>query len=103
VAVCNGDGSRNFRTVPTVPGSRVTPDASGSQDPDGDPRSYRWWVYREAGTYPGNVEITDADRSVAVVKVPADAGGTDFHVILEVTDDGDPPLTSYRRVIAEVR
>jgi hypothetical protein len=86
-----------------VPGSTVTLDASGSHDPDGDHLAYRWWVYREAGTYPGNVEITSADRPVAAVKVPADAGGTDFHVILEVTDDGDPPLTSYRRVIAEVR
>jgi hypothetical protein len=35
--------------------------------------------------------------------MPADAAGKTIHVILEATDDGDPPLTRYRRIIVTGR
>jgi hypothetical protein len=31
--------------------------------------------------------------------IPPDAAGKTFHVICEVTDNGTPNLTSYRRII----
>jgi hypothetical protein len=34
--------------------------------------------------------------------VPTDAVGKSIHVICEVTDDGVPPLTAYRRVVINV-
>ena len=84
------------------PGQSVTLTARGSSDPDGDRLSYRWWVYREAGTYWANVPIR-ADRSPqAVVDVPESASGRTIHIILEVLDGGKPPLTAYRRVILNV-
>jgi hypothetical protein len=35
----------------------------------------------------------------AALEVPADADGRTIHVILEVTDHGEPALTRYRRLV----
>jgi hypothetical protein len=35
--------------------------------------------------------------------VPDDARDKTIHIILQVTDDGDPPLTRYRRVVVDVK
>jgi hypothetical protein len=84
------------------PGDLVAIDASASTDPDGGRLSFRWWIYREAGTYGGLVTVRgDAEARVAV-QVPRDAAGREIHLILSVTDDGDPPLTAFRRVIVRV-
>lgn len=84
------------------PGATVDLSAKGTTDPDGDALSYRWWVYREAGGYWGDATIRGANAEAATVAVPKDASGRTIHVILEVRDDGDPPLTRYRRVILRV-
>jgi Protein of unknown function (DUF1593) len=73
-------------------------------DPDGDRLTYRWWQYREAGTYDGAVTISGADSRSAGFVVPSDAQrGDTIHLLLEVTDQGDPPLTRYQRVVATVK
>ena len=63
---------------------------------------YRWWVYPEAGSYWAEAEIEGSQAVQAKVHVPREAAGRTIHVILEVTDQGEPPLTAYRRVILEV-
>jgi hypothetical protein len=75
--------------------------ASRSRDPDGDKLAFKWWVLPEAGTYTNAVTIANADSSRVIVDVPADSAGKSFHLICEVTDNGTPNLTSYRRVILE--
>jgi hypothetical protein len=85
------------------PGDRVKLSAAGSSDPDGDTLSYHWWVYREAGTYDGDVKVEKADAAETTLGVPADAAGKVIHVVLAVTDTGTPPLTRYRRVVVEVK
>jgi hypothetical protein len=86
------------------PGQSVKLDARGTTDPDGDQLRYRWWQYREAGTYDGSIQLERPDQLQASFTVPRDAAvGETIHVIVEVTDDGSPPLTRYRRVVAEVR
>jgi hypothetical protein len=37
-----------------------------------------------------------------VAERPSDAAGKTIHVILEIKDDGLPPLTSYRRIVIEM-
>jgi len=102
VAIVNSDSSRNPLRISAAPGDVVSLDASGSSDPDGDGLSFKWWVYMEAGTYESTVSITDNTSIQASLQIPSDAAGKTIHVILEVKDDGSPPLTSYRRVIIEV-
>lgn len=74
-------------------------DAGGSQDPDGDGLRYRWLHYPEAGTGDAKVQIEDPNGSRTVVRVhPGEDGPWEAHVVLEVTDEGEPPLTRYQRV-----
>ena len=96
--VCNGDTSRQVLQQKVKPGDTVRLSATGSTDPDGDRLRYRWWIYNEVGTCPGEVSIAGADTTDATISVPPQAAG-EIHVILEVTDEGTPPLTAYRRVI----
>lgn len=102
VAILNGDGSTRPVELTARRGEAVTLSAEGSQPADGRKLSYHWWQYREAGTYPGTVRLTGADRERTEVHVPRDPAGKDIHIILEVTGSGDPPIVRYRRAILRV-
>ena len=99
-------------------GKPVTLDASQSSDPDaGQKLHFHWFHYQEAGgtgTNLAEVTLSDGDTAKAIV-TPAAAcrpqwlpgrsrcqGTGAAHIVLSVTDDGSPPLTSYRRVILTV-
>jgi hypothetical protein len=82
-------------------GKKFTLDASNSYDPDGDELTFKWWVQPEAGTYKQDIAISGNNTSRAIVNIPSDSAGKTFHVICDVTDDGTPNLTSYRRIIFE--
>ncbi len=72
-------------------------------DPDGDKLNYKWWQYQEAGTYQGALELKHADRKDIGFKIPQDAKiGDTIHMILEVTDDGAPPMTRYQHVVITI-
>jgi hypothetical protein len=116
--VVNGAGGTGVVRLDVRVGRAVTLDAAGSRDPDGHQLTYRWFHYPEAGFVPGAhlaaVTVAGADTPKATVTATAAArpdwlGGVRpnatgvAHVILAVTDDGSPPLTSYRRVILTVR
>lgn len=88
-------------TITPKEGAEVILDASNSQDPDEDKLTFKWWVQTEAGTYKGDLNISNHDTSRATIEVPSGSAGKSIHVICEVTDDGTHPLTSYRRIIVE--
>ena len=100
--VCNADSTQNVLDISVDPGDEIELCAAGSSDPDGDTLSYRWWVYKDAGNYWAETPIRGAEAADAVITVPDNASGRTIHVILEVTDDGKPPLTRYRRLILKV-
>ncbi len=107
----DGDGNRNpivsvngdsgIATLKLTPaaGRTVTLDASASSDPENNKLKFSWWVLAEAGNCTNNIAISGSETSRANVSIPSDAAGKSFHVICEVTDDGTPNLTSYRRII----
>ncbi len=101
VVVVNDSEGLGIITVNPAPGTSVPLDASQSTDPDADSLTFKWWIYTEAGSYPQNIVIADSSSQSATITVPADSSGESFHVICEVTDDGTPNLTSYRRIVFE--
>ena len=85
------------RTV--KPGQKVTLSAAGSSDPDGDELSFRWWRYDDVDTATAKIEIADSTAQTGASFVVPDQPGKTIHVVLDVTDDGGPPLTRYQRII----
>ncbi|WP_168122447.1 nucleoside hydrolase-like domain-containing protein [Paenibacillus sp. HB172176] len=90
------------KTIAAAPGSAVRLDASASSDPDGDELDFEWRIYKEAGTCSGEAVIRNSHASKAEVDIPLDSEGCSIHIILSVTDRGEPPLTSYGRVVVEI-
>jgi Protein of unknown function (DUF1593) len=115
----NGVGGTDAVTINARVGESVTLDARGTDDPDGDRVRARWFVYREAGALSGvsraQVTLRKGKGSSVVVtptstcppfwlpEVQCRAATGQAHVILAVTDDGKPRLTSYRRVVLNVQ
>ncbi|MEO8367796.1 MAG: DUF1593 domain-containing protein [Candidatus Solibacter sp.] len=113
----NGDKSTAPVVIDVEVGKPVTLDAGATRDPDGQRLHFHWFHYMEAGTTGSSaaaIEIAGGETARAVATVtsacrpawlpgrPCPATGVG-HVILEVTDEGTPRLTSYRRVILNVR
>jgi hypothetical protein len=72
-------------------------------DPDGHAVSSKWWQF-QVGSYPGEVTILNPDLKQAEVLIPKDAtAGQTIHLILEAADNGTPSLTTYQRMIIQVR
>jgi hypothetical protein len=84
-------------------GEKVEIDARASTDPDGDKLAFSWRYYAEAGTYrdePVALDMTRAD--IASFTAPRVEKRETVHVILMVTDAGEPPLTRYARCVVSV-
>jgi hypothetical protein len=77
---------------------------NGSYDPDGDSMSYRWFQYKEAGTYTGVVSFQPYATNLydLPVTAPTVSRPETIHFILQLTDKGTPSLTRYRRVVVTV-
>lgn len=89
-------------TISAKAGSGVQLDATKSVDPDGNALKFEWLAHPEAGTYPGKVGMEKANEPRSNLRVPADAGGRSIHVVVSVTDSGEPALTRYGRVVVQV-
>ncbi len=85
-----------------VPGQTVNLSANGSSDPDGDNLSYHWWQYQEADSYESTVSISGSTSKKTGFTAPSVGSSRTVHIILEVTDNGSPNLTSYRRLVVTV-
>ncbi len=120
VVVVNGEAGTAPIFVRAGVGQSVVLDASQSHDPDGQALHYSWFHYAEAGAGDGHglatVNIVGAESPKVTITATATcrpmwiqtpsaqcpAQGV-AHIILAVTDNGSPSLTSYRRIVLEVR
>ncbi|KAJ5398005.1 hypothetical protein N7509_006118 [Penicillium cosmopolitanum] len=116
----NGSAALTPLNLTVEAGSTVTLNAARTADPDGDHLTFRWFQYKEPGTNDWNVagkvpalnvSIAQGGR-LAQVQVPTEkescnaeginpSGCWLLHLILEVTDNGYHPLTSYRRILLQ--
>ncbi len=83
-------------------GGYVNLQARESYDPDGDHLQFLWFHYPEVGSYKKLIEVTPANLSNAFVKVPEVSKKETAHFIVKVSDQGQPALTRYKRVIVTI-
>lgn len=102
VAIVDGDNSLKVINKKAISGDSLIFDASASNDPDENTLDYKWSVYNEPSTYKGAITIEESFSSTCKILVPSEASGKTIHLILEITDNGTPALTAYRRIVINV-
>jgi hypothetical protein len=79
---------------------------------DGNKLNFKWSLYLEPGSYllytnyqsnkNYTLDMSDPGNPVTSFVVPDVSTTRDMHIILEVTDNGMPALTRYKRIIVNI-
>jgi Protein of unknown function (DUF1593) len=126
VAIVNGSsGGPEPLFIEAEAGTTIRLDASECYDPDGDELTFSWFQYKDvtamqwwvdAEVESCKIEDEDAQHAgrVVLVQLPAPEKcaidmftgepkekGQVLHFILELKDNGEPPLTTYKRVVVQ--
>jgi len=96
--IVNVDGKLT-REVP--PGETVRLGAT-ARDPDGDNLTFRWWQFAEADSAAATVNIRGSNSAARASFVAPNEPGKNVHIVIQVTDNGTPPLARYQRIICEI-
>ena len=104
IAAVNGDISNSIIQMDAKAGKPLSLDASASTDADGDEIKYNWWIYKEAGTYNGDIQIENSNSAKIELNIPKSAKGKEIHLILDVNDQSNIfEMHDYRRVVLSVK
>lgn len=124
VVSINGSSGPEALFLEAEAGTDLTFDASETYDPDSDALSFYWFHYKDVSRahedihwHEQDIELQPTDggdgRVVKVVLPPAEwsavnrvtgkaiSKGMAHHFVLQVTDSGSPPLTTYKRVVVQ--
>jgi hypothetical protein len=93
----NGSKGDQPLTIKAKAGEVVEFDASSSTDPDGDELNFEWLFYPEPDENSTKIVLKN-DWGKASLKMPVLKKGAYLNLVLKVTDNGKPVLTSYRRI-----
>src|SRR5262245_35230199 len=86
------------------PGDVIKLDASDSTDPEKQPLRYEWFFYPEATGWTSPLpQLRATDTSIAEFTAPAVEQARELHVVVALSDTGNPPLTRYQRVRLQIR
>ncbi|HAV64312.1 MAG TPA: hypothetical protein DCY13_18340 [Verrucomicrobiales bacterium] len=85
-----------------VKAGETVPLAAGAIDPDGNKLTCRWWQYADADSVEATVDIANSESWENASFIAPNESGRQVHIILEVTDNGTPPLVGYQRVICNL-
>jgi hypothetical protein len=97
--VIGRDEGKTIITKTVRAGKEITLDARRSFDPDGNRIPFKWSFYEEPSSYKGELTLDTSKEGKCSIAIPKSAAGHTIHVILELTDDGVPSLTAYRRFV----
>jgi hypothetical protein len=103
IAVLNGDSTNHILEISGESGATVTLTSDHSTDPDDNAFKTTWFVYPEAGTYRGDLQLSTPEGKSTSFTVPTVPMPQTLHVILQLEDDGEPALYAYRRAVITMR
>ena len=101
IAALNGDSSKRVTAIAARPGETVELSADGTSDPDCNTLTVNWFIYKEAGTFDGDVSLKVTKNKASLVAPEVKQPAT-IHVVLQVRDNGSPNLFAYRRAVITV-
>ncbi|MDZ7317412.1 MAG: DUF1593 domain-containing protein [candidate division KSB1 bacterium] len=101
IPVLQGDASKRVLQITARPGEKIELSTEGTFDPDGNKLQERWFVYREAGTFEGEVNLK-VDKRRVFFTVPEAKEPATIHLIFEARDNGSPNLFAYRRAVVSI-
>jgi len=88
--------------IQASPGQRLRLDARASRDPAGRALRFAWQVYHGPTSLPGFTLAGPLDQPQLELTLPRIDRRETLHLLLTVTNDGDPALSAYARVLVEV-
>jgi len=101
VAIIDNDRTKRVIYKEIKAGEQLFVDAGSSTDPDNNKINFKWWIYEEASSSAATLHFQEKGKVKVHTSELSPEGN--IHLILEVQDEGIPVLTSYRRVIIQVK
>lgn len=84
-------------------GDSITISAAKSYDIDHRKLKFKWFPYREAGSYDGSVKLDGTNTNTLQVTIPEQKQRCGIlHLILEVTNETGKSMTSYKRILLNI-
>lgn len=97
VVSVNGSTGKELLIIKANANKTVELHASASTDPDGNSLNFEWLNYPETANISGEMLVITG-RGKASVKIYGLEKGKKLHLVLKVTDNGKPNLTTYKRI-----